>query len=365
MKVVVARADLVAMVGKVQSIVPSTKPAIPILANVLVEAIDDQLMMSATDLVVSVRCFCEARVEEEGSITLSAKRLFQLVRELSAPQVEMHSATEDTVFINSGSSHFKIQGMHRREFPALPDLTDGNHFSLPTATLKEMLSRTAFAAGRDDQRQVLNGVLLQCMQDKATFISTNGKCVAKLEAPLETSFAEPISYILPIKAVEEVIKVLDPSFERVKISLMPGKMAFEMGATTLITQLLSGQYPDVMRIVPQRSSNSVALHRDELISLLRQVALFTSDTLTSVRFTLAPGTLHLSINNGEVGEGNVNMPVNYSGEKMDIAFNPHYFLEILRHSKDEAVTFDITNPHNPALITDSSNALFVIMPMRL
>lgn len=365
MKVVVSKIDLISIVGKVQGIVPANKPTIPILVNVLIEAIDDQLIISATDLTVSIRCFCEAKVIEEGSITLSAKRLFQLVRELSSPLVEIHSTTAEIAFINSGSSHFKINGMHQREFPNLPDLTDGNHFSLPISILKEMLTRTVFAAGRDDQRQVLNGVLLQCVQNRAIFISTNGKCVAKVEAPLEISFPEPTSYILPIKAIEEIIKILDEKYEKVNLSLMNDKIAFEVGPITLITKLLSGQYPDVMRIVPQKSANSVALHRDELISLLRQVSLFTNDTITSVRFTFSPGTLHLSIQNGEMGEGNVNMPVNYEGEKMDIAFNPHYFLEILRHSKDEAVHFDATDPYNPALITDSSSALFVIMPMRL
>jgi len=365
MKAIVSRIDLLTIIGKVQSVVPSHKPTIPILVNVLIEAIDDQLIISSTDLIVSIRCFIEAKVMEEGSITLPAKRFFQLVRELSAPQVELHSSVLDIAFINSGSSHFKIQGMHKNEFPDFPDLIEGNHFSLPTATLKEMFVRTSFAAGRDDQRQVLNGILLQCVQDKAAFIATNGKCVARLEAPLEVSFAEPVSYILPIKAVEEVIKILDEKNEKVKVGLMADKISFEIGYTTLVTKLLVGQYPDVMRIFPQKTANSIALHRDELISLLRQVSLFTSETVTSVRFTFSPGDLHLSVLNGEVGEGNVNMPVNYEGAQLDVAFNPHYFLEILRHSRDETVNFNISDPYNPALITDSSSALFVLMPMRL
>lgn len=363
MKIVVSRADLITMVGHVQSVVAS-KPPIPVLGNVLLEAHSGQLTISSTDLVISIRCSCGADVSEEGAITLPAKRLFSLIRELSAPLVEI-TAVGESVQIHAGTSRFKIQGMQGKEFPSFPDLSEAMHLSLPTPLLKEMLARTAFAAGRDDQRPVLNGVLLQCYQDRVVFMSTNGKCVAKLEAPVSTPFAETQSYVLPIKAVEEILKILDEEVETVKVSLAKNKLGVEMGMTLLVTQLLTGQYPDVMRIVPPKSDNRIALHRDELISLLRQVALFTSDQVASVRFTLTPGTLHLSINNGEVGEGDVNMPVNYSGNQMDIAFNPHYFLEILRNSKDEAVNFEVTDSYNPALITDSSSALFIIMPMRL
>lgn len=363
MNVVISRSDLISLISKVQSIVPGNKPAIPILANVLIEAIDDQLVLSATDLIVSVRCFCEARILEEGSITLPAKRFFQLARELTTPQVEIQCTTPETALINSGTSRFKIQGMHKNEFPTLPDLSEGVSFSLQTSILKEMLFRTAFAAGRDDQRQILNGVLMQCQQKNVTFIGTNGKCVAKLETLLDTPFSG--AYVLPIKAVEEMIKVLDEKEEQTKVTLMQDKVAIETGPVILITKLLSGQYPDVLRIIPQKTSNAISLHREELISLLRQVALFTSENSTSVRFSFSPGTLHLSAMSGEIGEGKVHMPVNYEGLNLDIAFNPHYFLDILRHSKDEAISFDVSDSYNPVLISDSSEALFVIMPMRL
>jgi DNA polymerase III subunit beta len=363
MNVIISKADLVSLISKVQSIVPANKPTIPILANVLIEAIDDELVLSATDLIVSVRCFSSAKVLEEGAITLPARRFFQLARELTAPQVEIQSLSPEIAFINSGTSHFKIQGMHKNEFPTLPDLSDGTSFSLQTSLFKEMLARTAFAAGRDDQRQILNGILMQCQKDKAIFIGTNGKCVAKLETTLDAPFSG--SYVIPIKAVEEMIKILDEKEEKTKIILMHDKIAIETGSVILITKLLSGQYPDVLRIIPKKQDNAIALHREELISLLRQVSLFTSDTSTSVRFSFSPGTLYLSAMSGEIGEGKVHMPVNYNGAKLDIAFNPHYFIDILRHSKDETISFNILDSYNPGLVSDSSEALFVIMPMRL
>jgi DNA polymerase III subunit beta len=365
MKLVIPKNDLVSLIGKVQSVVPSNKPTIPILANILIEAADDQLIISATDLTMSVRCFCQAKVLEEGGITLPSRRFFQLVRELTTPQIEIHSTTPEIAFINAGTSHFKIQGMHKSEFPTLPDFSGENHFSLEASVLKEMLHRTVFAAGRDDPRQVLNGILLHCDQERVVFIGTNGKCIAKLDTSLAHPVAHSGSYVLPIKAVEEIIKILDDREESVKITLMQDKIAFEIGGTSMITKLLSGQYPDVMRVIPQMSANTIHLHREELISLLRQVSLFIPDSSSSVRFSFTSGALHLSAMSGEIGEGNVHMSVNFQGDKLDAAFNPYYFLDILRHSKGESVEFSISDSYNPVLITDSSKALFVIIPMRL
>jgi len=364
MKVVIPRVELVALIGKIQSIVPS-KPAIPILSNVLLEAVDDQIILSATDLTVSVRAFAEAKVEEEGSITLPAKKFFQLVRELTAPQVEIHAATPDAAHINAGTSHFKMSGMHKSEFPALPDLSGGIHLTVQNGILHEMLTRSSFAAARDDNRQVLNGILLQSSPESAVFTGTDGKRLAKLQTGISVGGEQAGSYILPLKAVEEIVKLLDDKEAPSKLSLMADKIAIEAGSLTLISKLLSGQYPDVARVIPKRSESPIQLHREELISLLRQVALFTSEHSSAVRFTFAPGELHLCAMSGDIGEGKVSMAVNYGGPKLDVAFNPGYFLDILRHSKDETVQLTLTDSFNPGLITDSTSAEFVIMPMRL
>lgn len=362
MKVILPKIELFNLIGKIQSVVP-LKPSIPVLANILIEAIDDQLIISATDLTVSMRVYCEAKVEEEGAITLPAKRFFQLVRELTAPQVELHSTSPEVAYLNAGTSHFKLNGMHKSEFPQFPDLAEGAHISVSNATLKEMLSRTSFAAARDDSRQELNGVSLQQFDNRITFIGTDGKRLAQLQAAVESLHNG--SYILPIKAVEEMTKVLENSDEPARITMMADKCAVEVGAVTLITKFLSGKYPDVSRVIPEKSPRPIVLHREELMSLLRQVSLFISDGSSAVRFTFTPGVLHLTANSGDIGEGNVSMPVNYTGEKLEAAFNPHYFLDILRHCKDETVNFDIADSYNPGLITDSSSALFMIMPMRL
>lgn len=365
MKVVVTRVELVNLVGKIQNIVP-VKPTIPILSNILIEAVDDQLILSVTDLTVSVRAYIEAKVLEEGAITLPAKRFFQLIRELTAVQVEIHAQSSEVAIVNAGSSHFRIQGMHKNEFPNFPNLSEGMQLTLPSSQLNHLLSRTSFAAARDDSKHALNGILLQNVENTIIFIGTDGKRLAKNDLKIDAALSKPGSYIIPLKAIEEIIRLLDSKEEDpATLTLMSDKIAVEFKSTTLITKLLSGQYPDVSRVIPEQIANPIALNRDELISLLRQVSLFTSENSNSVRFTFTNGELHLSAMSGSIGEGKVHMPVNYGGEKLEMAFNPNYFLDMLRHSKDESVHFSISDPYNPGLITDSTSAQFVIMPMRL
>lgn len=363
MKVLISRAELVSLIGKIQSVV-ALKPAIPILSNILIEAYDDQLILSATDLTVSMRVYTEARIIEEGAITIPARRFFQLIRELTSSEIEIHSTTGEIAYINAGSSKFRLNGMHKSEFPALPDFSSANHFETPTEVMKDMLAKTAFAAAREDSRHVLNGVLMKIEPSKATFIGTDGKRLAKVFTEIHTDGITPADYLLPLKGVEEMIKLLD-SEEKVKVSLQHDKIAMDIGPVCLMTKLLSGQYPDVDRVIPEQSAFTIAVHREELMTLLKQVSLFTSEKNHSVHFVFSAGELHLMAMSSEIGEGKVSMPIDFEGEKLEIAFNPHFFLDILRHSQDDTVRFGITDSYNPGLITDSSTALFVLMPMRL
>ncbi len=363
MKAVVSKIDLVNLISKIQSIV-ATKPAIPILANVLIEAIDDQLIVSATDLTVSMCCHADAKVIEEGSIALPARRFFQLVRELTAPQIKI-SANAEIAEITTGTSVFKINGMSKAEFPTLPDLTGSPEASFKSSDLKEMLAKTSFSAAREDSRYMLNAVQLQIHNQMATFIGTDGKRLAKVSSSLPLDPSVSGSYAIPLKAVEEMVKILDDSEQEVRLSMASDKLSLESGHLTLSTKLLSGQYPDVERVIPTTLSQNFSIHREELISLLRQISLFTSEMSSSVRFSFETGQLHLAAMSSDIGEGRVSMPVDYAGPRIEIAFNPYFFLDILRHSKDETVKFGLNDPHNPGLITDSTQALFVIMPMRL
>lgn len=373
MKFVIATQEFNYLISRCLNVV-SSKMTIPILSNILIEAVNDELILTATDLTVGIRCFTDAKILEEGATTLPAKRLAQLVRELTVANIEVTTHENEVTEIVAGSSRFKLNGMNKSEFPALPALAEATQFKVPQKELKEMLFSTAFAVSREDTRYVLTGVFLHIANGEATFVGTDGKRLARAHLGVNTDKAFAANYIIPLKAVEEIQKNLSDEGDAT-IYLMADKIGIEASQALIITKLLSGDYPDVNRVIPEKSEVIVALHREELMTLLRQVSLFAGDTQNhSVRFTFSEGELHLSANAMEIGEGRVSMPANYRGPKLEIAFNPHFFLDILRHSKAETVSVGVTDPYNPGVISDkeigatpvaAATPLFVLMPMRL
>ncbi len=369
MKFVVSLPELKKLLAKIQNVVPQ-KPTVPILANVLLEASEGCLTLTATDLTVGIRCYTEAKILEEGATTLPARHLAQLTRELTTPHIEISTNEHHITELVAGSSHFKLRGMDKSEFPSLPEFAETTQFNLSQSALKEMFFRTSFAVSREDNRYVLTGVFLKIENGKGTFIGTDGKRLAKNEIALPVEASWKGEYIIPLKAVEEIVKSLNNDDEDATFYLMPDKIAVEANQSILITKLLSGTYPDINRIIPESLETHLCLHREELITLLKQVSLFTSDSNQSVRFSFTNGELKLSANTSDIGEGQVSMPVNYQGDKMDIAFNPHYFLDVLRHTNQETLDLGMIDPFNPVVIKEetsreSENSLCLIMPMRL
>jgi len=371
MKLIISKAELASLLSKLQNVVPQ-KAAIPILSNILVEATPNELVLTATDLTVGIRCFTtHCKILATGATTIPARHFNQLIRELTSQEIEIYTDAKDITEITCGTSRFKVHGMGRNEFPSLPDLAGATQFKISQKELRDVFFHTSFAVSREDNRYVLTGVFMQIAEGKATFVGTDGKRLAKtfLQVPLESHIKG--EYIIPLKAVEEILKNLNED-QDATVYLLSDKIAIEANKSILITKLLSGEYPDIHRVIPVEQPKVVTIHREELISLLRQVSLFTSETNQSVRFTFHPGELKLAANTMEVGEGLVNMPVNYHEDQLDIAFNPNFFLDILRHSKKETIHLGLTDAFNPGVITEGepssseeANPLFVIMPMRL
>ncbi|MCP5469876.1 MAG: DNA polymerase III subunit beta [Chlamydiales bacterium] len=363
MKFVVSRGELSNLIRKIQNIVPQNAP-IPVLSHFLIEANGDELVFTATDLIVGTRCAAKAKIYEKGALSIPSKRFFQLVRELTDANIEVNAADGEMAEIKSGSSRFRLHGMDKNEYPSLPDLQDAVKFTISGELLKEMFYRTAFAVSREDNRYVLTGVLMRIENGRAIFVGTDGKRLAKVQTGIDLGPDVSGEYVIPLKAVEEMIKMIEDEGD-CTVYITDDKVAVESGNTILVTKLLSGEYPDFEQVIASQSEVKMQLHREELIVLLRQIALFTNNTSQSVRFSFSPGELTLTANCTDVGEGKVSMPVNYEGSKLEIAFNPFFFLDILKHSRDETVTLGISDSFNPGVITDSTESLFIIMPMRL
>lgn len=367
MRVVVALLEFSSLISKIRNVV-TAKPSVPILANVLLEARDEELIIEATDLTTSVRASCSAEVETPGSVTLPANRLIQLSKELTSQRMTLAVDENFSATLETENSSFKIPGASAENFPEFPDLSAAKSLSFPAKELKEILFRTTFSAAKDDSRHVLNSLYLQQSCEQATFVCTDGRRLSRNQVALKnkteyTVAGEPLTYLLPLKAVEEINRLLDQSDEIITLLSTPQKIGLKVDSVFLVCKLLNGEYPDVSKVIPQLAEAPIILHREELLMLLRQVSIFTSDSNVAVRFVFENGLLHLSAMSGDIGEGRAAMNVNYFGPKFEIAFNPQYFIDILRHTKDEVISFHATDSYSPGLITDSMHSQFVIMPM--
>lgn len=371
MKFVVARDELNRLMNRVSAIIAS-KPTNPVLGGVLFEADKDELVLTSTDLTMGIRCFTKAKILQSGSALLPGRHLSNLLAALTASNVTVAVNDSGQAEVDADSSHFRMYAMNSSSFPSLPEMDGATELPIPRSCLRDALFRTSFAVSREDNQYVLTGVHLEIKNRRLTFIATDGRRLARTKvcAQIDPSFSGV--FVLPIKAVEEMQKWLDSSEEEtVKLFVMGDKIALEASQVTVVTKLLTGDYPDVDRVIPKSSDSIIAVHREELITLLRQVSLFAPEKEQSVRFCFSDGELQLSATSSKSGEGKVSMPVNYNGPQLDIAFNSTFFLDILKHSKKETVTLALSDRYNPGVITDEDHveektpeSLFVLMPMR-
>jgi DNA polymerase-3 subunit beta len=372
MRFVIATAELNYLIAKCQAVIPQ-KPTLPVLANFLIEAFNNELIITATDMGIGIRCTTEAKILEEGVTTVPARTFSSLIRELTAINVEISTNENHITEIRADSSRFKLNGMDRSGFPHLPDLSGAPSITLKQKDLKEAMFRSGFSVARDDRRFELMGLSLTLQNGRATFVGTDGKKLSRtfLSLPVESKVTG--AFIIPLKTVEEVQKNLEEEGD-VRIHFLKEKIAFQTESTLLFSKLVNGEYPDVRQVIPEKVINHVTLHREELMTLLRQVSLFRAETTQSACFSFEQGELTLFANTMSVGEGKVSMPVDWKGPKLEIAFNPSVFYEVLRHCKNEVVSLGLIDSHNPGILSDTkephvpnpeSNPLFLMMPMRL
>ena len=377
MKFLMSKDALFDLVNGVQNIVAIKSP-MPILSNILLEAGQDEITVTATDLTVGVKCSAKAKVSESGATTLPARKVAALLRELTVAYVEVATNAKEVTQIVADSATFRLNGLPRSEFPEFPDLQGAEKIVFSQKKLKEALYCTSFATSKEDTRYVLTGVMVSVHDRMALFVGTDGKRLARTAIAVECPDRFSCECIIPVKAVDEIMKHLSDQEgdedEKATISILQDKLAVEMPNHTIVTKLLSGDFPDVDRIIPRQLSSVVPVLKEELEALLRQVSLFAVETTQSASFTFHNGSLTLSANTINVGDGRVSMNVSYDGPRLDIAFNPISLLEILRHCKEEYVYMGLQDPYNPALITCEEcpkklesfpTSLFVLMPMRL
>ncbi len=347
----------------VQSVV-STKGTLPILANVLLETSGDELLLTTTDLEVGVRKNVKVEVVKKGAITVPAKRLSAILRELPVNDVTLETENQKEAVIRYNSSFFKILGLPKGEFPPLPNFQKSRPFKIKQADLKQLVRKTHYAVSHDESRYVLNGLYLVLSKGKITAVATDGRRLALCEIEAGVPEGADRGLIIPTKAVVELGRILSED-GAVKLSLGENQVAFSGDDWMLVTRLVEGHFPNYQQVIPQKSEYKLLLDREELLAATRRVALLTSEQSNSIKVSLRKNRLILSTNTPDVGEAREDLTISYAGKELEIAFNPQYLMDVLKNLEEDEVTLEVTDALHAGVVRSGKSFLYVLMPIRL
>ena len=363
MKFTIIQSKFLEGLQTVQNVV-SAKGSLQILSNALIQADDNRLCITTTDLDISERCYVECEVDQPGTTTLPIRRLASIIRELDEGKILVEVNDDDVATVQSGSSFFKIIGLPMRDFPPVPSAEGKFCYRIDQGVFKEMLRKTSYAASLDETRRVLNGVLLAFKENKLTMVATDGRRLALVEHEIEFPPEAEAEMILPTKAVSELMRVLGNE-ENLKIYAQKNQVVFELGTTVLSSKLIDGVYPNYRQVIPSGCDERVTIEREQLLAALRRVSVVTTDKSNATRLTFSANQLTITTNTPDVGEGRDTVPVKYAGKEISIIFNPEYVMDPLRNITDDEIFIEMNDGHSPALLKCSIPFLYVLMPLRI
>lgn len=352
--------------SKTQGVV-ERKNTMPILSNILLEVEKPGLKISATDLEVALVCQIPAQVVNPGKITVLARSLYDIVREIDQPEIKVTLTDKDRIEITAGTSRFKIPGMDAREFPAIPSLEEKS-VEFSCNLFLGMIEKTAFSISTDETRLSLAGTLFESDGNGSVkVVATDGHRLSLVQREVTSGTSLPhLKVIIPRKGIGELKKIVakEGSFE---IAVGKKILFARKGNETIFVRLIDEEYPDYNRVIPEKNDKFAIVAKDKFVGALRRVSLLSDERSRGVVLTVSPGLMEISINNADLGEAQEEFEINYKSEKISIGFNARYFLEMLSVIQGESIILALQSHLTPCLIKSEKDMGFmhVIMPMRI
>ncbi len=348
----------------VQSIV-EPRQTLPILANVLLETNGESVRLTATDLQVGARVSVPAKVVAKGAITLSARKLHEIVKELPAAELSIKVQENAWVGLRCGGVAYKLVGLPAGDFPQVEPDTRSAWVTLDGKLLREMLAQTSFAVSHDESRYALNGVLFSLQGEELRLVATDGHRLAVASRPLSGAGAGGTG-IVPRKAVQEVARVVGIG-EEIQVAVGENQFVVRMANFLLTARLIEGQFPQYEQVVPKGHPWRLVISRSALTAALRRVSVLSEERTKPVKLQLSPGDLKLSAYNPELGEAEESLAVDYAGDEVTIGFNSRYLLDALSPLQADPVVIELKDGTSPGVVKSIENDgyLCVIMPMRI
>ena len=371
MEVSVRREELMRGLYRVQGVV-ERRTTVPILGNVLIEPAENGIALSATNMEIGLRGTVPATVKKKGTVTVNARKLYEIIREVAVEDVVLKSSAAGWVDLVAGRSRFKIVSLDAKDYPELPLGTGapaGVALRIAAGTLREMIDKTLFAASDDESRFNLAGVYLETPEaGTARMVATDGHRLAMIDrAVADARLGRGV--ILPRKGLVEARKLLDETDDAdVTLTVADKDVRLHTPAVSFFMRLVEGEFPDYRQVIPSSSASKATLNRDDLLAALRRMSLLASERSHGVKLTLQKGSLELAASSPEQGEANEDLEAAYGGEALSVGFNVRYLMDVLNvHPAGDTVELGLTDEVGPGVLHGSQdpNYTYVVMPMRL
>ena len=339
------------------------RPTLPALSYIFLEAAENKLALTTTDLELTIKTEIPCATKRKGALLVPGKRFMAIIRELPDAEISIIKEKSEKTQISVGKIIFTLPGLKIEEFPILPKIKKGTILKIKQEGLKRMLKRTRFSVTYDETRPYLRGILFSLKKDSLILVGTDTRRLAYIKK----SYPSPVEVdiILPLKLIDEIEKSLDE--EDVEISISANQIILKTVKVLIISQLIEGQFPDYKTTFPSREGlKEVKVGRERLAAAVRRMNLLTTERHSSIKFDLLPREIIVSINSPEAGEASEPIPVEYSGEKMSISFNPVYILDVLKNLEAENVIVGISDSLKPAIIRPDTDEeyKYILMPVK-
>jgi DNA polymerase-3 subunit beta len=367
MRFTISREKLQEGLTAVAASIPA-KTTLPVLANILVETTERGIRLSGTDLDIAVSTEVSADVESTGAITIPAKKLSEIARELPPAPVKVGAVGEQRITLECGRSKFKLLGLPRDEFPTFPQVRFDSAWRVRSGDLQKLISHTSFAVSTEESRPILNGVLWELRPDRMRMVATNGHRLTRMDLPVPGS-SSASDLIIPPKALDQVRRLF-PAEEDLEIAQGDNHLGFRSPFTAVYTRLIEGPYPNYEQVIPRDNDRVATSDKVALISALKRMSVIASDQTHRIRLSFNAGLLRFSVQTPDLGEAQDELPIRFTGDPIDIGFNANYLLEILRYIPTDEVRITLKAPERAVTVepegwSDPASYLCLVMPLRL
>jgi len=346
------------------------KSTMPILNNVLIKTGDGQIKVVATDREVGLVAHYNATVVEEGGITIAARKLFEMIREIQGDSINLKKLENNWVTITCGKIKYRLPGISVDEFPEVSDGDDIGFSKIKSGLLREMITKTYFAISTDEMRASLNGVYLKIDRGWIEMVATDGHRLSVVKMKLEDDVVPDFGsegIIIPRKGVGEIRKLLEDDDEYVQVGIQQGVCILKKNNTILRVSLIDSDYPDYEKVIPTERGIDVTLNKDEMLHSLKRMGVISSERFSGVKIQLTDHKMVLSSINPDVGEAQDELTVDYSGKDLEMGYNVKYLIEAIDVIGERDISFEMRESHGPGIIRSFGNDSYkcIIMPLRL